>query len=105
MQFNHSSINLSKHAVKRTQQRGIKPQIVDLITSEADIEFPANDNCFSISISRKKLFYLKKLGKINSAIIDEADGVTLIEDNEGTIITAFHKQKRFRLRKYSKKLN
>ena len=32
-------------------------------------------------------------------------GVTLIEDNEGTIITAFHKQKRFRLRKYSKKLN
>ncbi len=102
MHSNHSSINLSKHAVKRTQQRGIKPQIIDLITSEADRELPTNDNCFSISISRKKLFYLKKLGKINSSIINEADGVILIENNDGTILTAFHKTKRFRLRKYYK---
>ena len=78
MQYNHSSINLSKHAVKRTQQRGIKPQIIDLITSEADRELPANDNCFSISISRKKLFYLKKLGKINPSIINEAPSCTSI---------------------------
>ena len=102
MHKTYSNIQLSNHAVKRTQQRGIKQNIIGLITSEADKEFHANDNCLSISISRKKLFYLKRLGKINPAQIREAEGVNLIVGNDGTIITAFHKTKRYRQKKHSK---
>ncbi len=44
---------LSKHAEKRSQQRGAKPGLVELVLNHADIEVPVGSNCQALRVSRR----------------------------------------------------
>ena len=44
---------LSKHAEKRSQQRGARLGLVELVLDHADIEVPVGSNCQALRVSRR----------------------------------------------------
>ena len=46
-------LGLSKHAEKRSQQRGAKPELIELVLNHADIEVPVGSNCQALRVSRR----------------------------------------------------
>ena len=86
--------NFSHHAIKRSQQRGIRPWVVNFILEYADKYKHANESCISQFISKrrvKKLIQENVLSPAKAALID---GVVVIAKDE-TIVTVFHKKMRF----------
>ena len=47
-------LRLSKHAEKRSQQRGAKPKLIELVLNYADVEVPVGSNCQALRVSRQK---------------------------------------------------
>ena len=87
--------NFSNHAIKRSQQRGIRPWVVNFILEYSDKYKHANESCISQFISKrkvKKLIQENVLSPPKAALID---GVVVIA-NDDTIVTVFHKKIRFR---------
>ena len=52
--------NFSNHAIRRTQQRGIRPWAVNFIMAYADKYKYANQNCISQFVSHRKIRKLIK---------------------------------------------
>ena len=46
-------MKLSRHAEKRSQQRGAKPGLVELVLNHADVEVPVGSNCQALRVSRR----------------------------------------------------
>ncbi len=46
-------MKLSRHAEKRSQQRGAKPGIIELVLNYADVEVPVGSNCQALRVSRR----------------------------------------------------
>ena len=46
-------MKLSRHAEKRSQQRGAKPGLVELVLNYADVEVPVGSNCQALRVSRR----------------------------------------------------
>ena len=87
--------NFSNHAIKRSQQRGIRPWVINFILEYSDKYKYANESCISQFISKrqvKKLIQENVLSPAKAALID---GVVVIAKDD-TIVTVFHKQIRFR---------
>ena len=87
--------NFSHHAIKRSQQRGIRLWVVNFILEYADKYKHTNESCISQFISKrrvKKLIQENVLSPAKAALID---GVVVIAKDE-TIVTVFHKKMRFR---------
>ena len=87
--------NFSNHAIKRSQQRGIRPWVVNFILEYSDKYKYANESCISQFISKrqvKKLIQENVLSPAKAALID---GVVVIAKDD-TIVTVFHKKLRLR---------
>ena len=46
-------MKLSRHAEKRSQQRGAKPGLIELVLNHADVEVPVGSNCQALRVSRR----------------------------------------------------
>ena len=84
---------LTNHAMKRTQQRGIKANIIELILLFADKISYTFDGSYSFFISKKHLSYLVEQKVISPIEAENAAGVVIIEGS-GSIVTAFRKTRR-----------
>ena len=87
--------NFSNHAIKRSQQRGIRPWVINFILEYSDKYKHVNKSCISQFISKrqvKKLIQENVLSPAKAALID---GVVVIAKDD-TIVTVFHKKIRFR---------
>jgi len=80
----------SEHARRRSQQRGISSQVVDLVLEHYDIVLHAGDGCQTIRLSRSELAALGHSG-IDRQLIDRAARVVVVmrEDN-GLVVTVLH---------------
>ncbi len=85
-QFGH----MSKHAVTRCNQRGVRDQVVKLVLTHFDRDCHAGAGAAAVSISRARLAELRTVG-VPSAVIDQAGHTILIIGNDGTIITAINR--------------
>lgn len=81
--------NLTHHAEKRIQQRGINSEAVDVIMQYAD-PVPAPGGALAFSLTKKSrselICFYKKIIKS----IEKAKNVVLIE-KDGLILTSYHK--------------
>ncbi len=87
--------NFSNHAIKRSQQRGIRPWVVNFILEYSDKYKHANENCISQFISKRKVKKLIQENVLSPAKAALIDGVVVIAKDD-TIVTVFHKKIRFR---------
>ena len=58
-------INLSRHAQRRLQQRGLCAADVEAIVLNADIEMPIGDNCVLLRLSRDASHAIRAEGMLN----------------------------------------
>ena len=87
--------NFSNHAIKRSQQRGIRPWVVNFIAEYSDKYKHANESCISQFISKRKVKKLIQENVLSPAKAALIDGVVVIAKDD-TIVTVFHKKIRFR---------
>ena len=87
--------NFSNHAIKRSQQRGIRPWVVNFILEYSDKYKHANESCISQFISKRKVKKLVQENVLSPAKAALIDGVVVIAKDD-TIVTVFHKKIRFR---------
>ena len=87
--------NFSNHAIKRSQQRGIRPWVVNFILEYSDKYKHANESCISQFISKRKVKKLIQENVLSPAKAALIDGVAVIAKDD-TIVTVFHKKIRFR---------
>ena len=87
--------NFSNHAIKRSQQRGIRPWVVNFILEYSDKYKHANESCISQFISKRKVKKLIQENVLSPAKAALIDGVVVIARDD-TIVTVFHKKIRFR---------
>ena len=87
--------NFSYHAIKRSQQRGIRPWVVNFVLEYADKYKHANESCISQFISKRRVQKLIQENVLSPAKAALIDGVVVIAKDE-TIVTVFHKKMRFR---------
>ena len=87
--------NFSNHAIRRTQQRGIRPWAVNFIMAYADKYKYANQSCISQFVSHRKIRKLIKEKVISPAKATLIEGVVVIAMDE-MVVTVFHKRMRFR---------
>ena len=81
---------VTRHAVRRSQQRGISPAVIRLVMDKADIDVHVGNGCCSLGISRKKLKNLRKDG-IPPALLERCSDIfILIDPQSDTVITVFH---------------
>ena len=89
--------NLSVHAQKRSQQRGIRPWALKYIMEHADKVKYAGNNCISQFISKRKLSELCFRKVLKPSEADLLNGVVVIAEGP-KVITVFHKKIRTRTR-------
>ena len=87
--------HFSNHAIKRSQQRGIRPWVVNFILEYSDKYKHANESCISQFISKRKVKKLIQENVLSPAKAALIDGVVVIAKDD-TIVTVFHKKIRFR---------
>ncbi len=87
--------NFSNHAIKRSQQRGIRPWAVNFILEYSDKYKHENESCISQFISKRKVKKLIQENVLSPAKAALIDGVVVIAKDD-TIVTVFHKKIRFR---------
>ena len=83
--------NFSNHAIKRSQQRGIRPWVVNFILEYSDKYKHANESCISQFISKRKVKKLIQENVLSPAKAALIDGVVVIAKDD-TIVTVFHKK-------------
>jgi hypothetical protein len=81
---------LSRHALMRSQQRGIRLEMVDYVLREADIDLHAGGGCRSYCISFRKMAALLKAGA-PAAWLDRAMRVVVIwSERLAEVVTVLH---------------
>jgi hypothetical protein len=84
---------LSSHARLRMQQRGIRRETLALVREQADIVKPVGAGCLAVSLSRARIGFLRGAGW-PPAELDRAAAVTLVEAEDGAVVTALHRRGR-----------
>jgi hypothetical protein len=92
MHFDHpcSFGNMTRHALTRCKQRGIRTGVVDLVLAQYDLEHHAGAGATAVSISRRRLAKLRADG-VPASVIDQADHTILIIADDGAIVTAINR--------------
>ena len=80
-------LRLSKHAEKRSRQRGAKPGFIELVLNYADIEVPVGSNCRSLRVSRRTAHRMKLDDRVHryAAVVSDDTGeiVTILPTEHG----------------------
>ena len=75
-------ITLSRHALTRSQQRGITMQLIEQILENADVEKNVGGNCTLIRVSKRKAKAIRA---------DQLSKVAIIwSEHHAQIVTAIH---------------
>jgi hypothetical protein len=86
--FGCVDVTFSMHAEKRTQQRAIRRQFVDLVWDHGDREEPAGGGCFVLSISTRRMRLLISKGAVNVQDAARCQSLKLVTDGS-LLITAY----------------
>lgn len=89
------TLDITKHATTRMQQRGVKDTIMDLLFEHADCWEDAGGGCERVYLSKRQGQRLVKAKIITADILFRLKRLCLII-NDNTIITTFHKTHRAR---------
>ena len=89
------NFEMTQHANKRMQQRGIKPEIIAFIFNEADQVKRCQGGATSLFVSKKKLASAEIKKVYPARLLERVNGVVLVEV-ENNLVTAFHKKRRMR---------
>jgi hypothetical protein len=83
-------LELTDHANRRIQQRGISREAVAFVTLNADIQLHAGEGCQSLRISRQYMAQLSNCGARPTLMERSQSVVVLIHQNENKIVTVLH---------------
>ncbi len=83
---------VTRHARKRSQQRGIQGKHVELIQRHADFTQRRPDGAKMLRVSRKRLLVLARRGQIAPQDCDRlARIVLIISGSDGRVLTTYHR--------------
>ncbi len=91
----NQSFYFSKHAIVRTQQRGIKKMYVDLLLEIADCWDYAKGGAEHVYLSKNEFRRLKELKLISTKHLTKVQRLCLVII-DGTVITIMHQTAKFR---------
>ncbi len=80
-------MNLSNHAVARSQQRGVTYDVLNLVYDEADRHSRCGEGCIALEISEAKI---RGSRRILGPSIEKARGVIMVMSADGQIVTVLH---------------
>jgi hypothetical protein len=89
------TILLTQHAQVRAQQRGIRPQTIELVLEMGDRKVRLPGNSFAISVSKSRALELVRLGVPAADVERTTNVVAVINGNDGAVITVEHRTRRF----------
>ena len=79
---------LTRHAARRSQQRGIKACHRDFVFAHGDREVPVGGGCFRLTISYRGLKLLVQQGLLSPTSADRCARLAVITDGK-TILTNY----------------
>ncbi len=82
--------SFATHAIKRAQQRGIRPATIEFILHHADLDLLAGDGCRSYRISKRGAAELLRKGANVSEVDKASDIVVIVREDRGEVITVLH---------------
>ena len=82
------NLKLTKHALNRSQQRGIKKWAIDFIINHADIFRKTRQGAESCFISKKKISSLISENRLKASDAEKITNLVIIECS-GRILTTF----------------
>ena len=85
---NTSYYKQTKHSEVRSNQRGIKSEVLDAVWQYADGERPRGGGCFELFISRKELSLLVRKGRMTAQLAGKCSRTKLLTNGE-TLITVY----------------
>ena len=92
--------NLSVHAARRCQQRGISQDEIERVIAQHDIDHEIGGDCRALRISRAAM----RAGKIDCGAIQHRERLTNLivvwSDRSSQVVTAFHGHNRRVMRRY-----
>ena len=92
-------LRISKHAIARMNQRGIRKVDIELLVAHADIAIPCGNGRISYSMTKKGLNDLL-LAEVPVQVADRLRSICAIVAEDGTIVSVMklhgHKGKRYR---------
>lgn len=87
-------MQLSKHAAVRMQQRAINDEIVDLLLAHGAHFYSGGAEVYLLD--RKTREYMTSHRVVPVNVLEKLSNAYLVVANDGTIVTAGHRNKRFR---------
>ena len=88
------ALNLTNHAAKRLQQRGIRPESVDLLLSLGSAEFDHNGACIYHLDKRSRRRIENELGADGMRQVETLSGLYVVVGGDGAVVTVGHRQRR-----------
>ena len=85
-----TTYSFSDHAMRRAQQRAIRPEIVDFILQNADVDLEAGNGCRAHRISNRGIAQLLRRGALMAIVERVRNIVVIMSDETGEVVTALH---------------
>ena len=93
-----NNIQLSRHAVRRCQQRGVKQGVLSALLDHHDVDRQVGGNCRVLRMSRKQA--RQEFRTMGPQVITQLENLAvIISETTGEIVTVFHdtgKSRRYR---------
>lgn len=83
-----TAAKMSKHATRRAQQRGVKHDAIEIISSHGDIEIDAGSGCYKLKASKDLLDGLVKTEDISRQLAEACKRLTLVVSGQ-SIVTCY----------------
>lgn len=83
------NLQISRHAERRMQQRGLRRADIAILSSYADIEVTIASGLHAVRISRKAYEEARSLG-VSPSSLDRLRQAVAVESNDGTLVTCLH---------------
>lgn len=83
-----SSPNLTAHAGRRGQQRGIRQEQCDAVFDYGDQEQPVGGGCYRLMISERRMSELRRAGLMSGQLADRCRRLALITDG-ANVVTSY----------------
>ncbi len=82
-----SGLVLTDHAVRRTQQRGIKAETLKFVIQNSDLLLHAGEGTLSMRISNRQIVKLGEEG-IKPSMLERAKNIVIIFDPSNTMVVS-----------------
>ncbi len=85
---------MSQHAIARTQQRGVRRDVIALLMARCDVERLVGSGCTALSCSRAAVTKAREEGAAPS-MVERLTGLVLVVAPDGTIVTVQNYETQF----------